>query len=854
MSEETTDKKLSLGSGPRTLQLKKTVDTGQVRQSFSHGRSKAVVVERKKKRVFAKSKGEYAEVPGEAGQDLPAQAPGDMPEGQEPGTEDGKSRGRVILRELTDDEKVARAKALDASIQMDREARVQAAEEAKVQASEEARMAREHDEAESRRIEEEARKREEDDARQKSEDEATKRLEAEQAAAAGQQPLSRLDKKRTLELEESEAAARNRRAGGSARPSPARRGEPRRRSGKLTVTRALQEDSERQRSLASVRRAREREKRDRNMAGISEPPKKVVREVVVPEGITVAELANRMAARGNEVIKALMEMGSTTGIDDVIDQDTAELIVEQFGHTIRRVSEADVEVGVKGEVDLDTDLEPRAPVVTVMGHVDHGKTSLLDALRNADVVSGEAGGITQHIGAYQIDGADGQKITPGHEAFTAMRARGANVTDIVVLVVAADDGVKPQTAEAIDHAKAADVPIVVAINKMDLDGADPNRVRQDLLQHELVCEAMGGDILDVEVSATKKTNLDKLEEVILLQSEILELKSNPNRAAEGIVIEARLDKGRGSLATVLVQRGTLKVGDIFVAGSEWGRVRALVDDHGDNVKMAGPSVPVEVLGLQGMPAAGDEFSVVENENRAREVSEFRQRRDRDDASTGSRATLEEMMAQVGAEEKKDVPLVIKADVQGSAEAIVGALENLGTDEVTAQILRSGVGAITESDITLANASSAAVIGFNVRANKQARDLAESEGVDVRYYAVIYDLIDDIKGFMSGLLAPSVEETMLGSVEVREVFGVSKVGKVAGCLVTDGVVRGGANIRIVRDGTVVHQGVMSSLRRFQDEVKEVKQGTECGMAIENFQDFKPGDVIEVFDVKEVARTL
>jgi len=585
----------------------------------------------------------------------------------------------------------------------------------------------------------------------------------------------------------------------------------------------------------------------------------VFREVIIPETITVQELANRMTERAGDVIKALMNNGIMATITETIDAETAELLVTEFGHTPKRVSESDVEIGLKGDDDDDENLQPRPPVVTIMGHVDHGKTSLLDALRATDVAAGEAGGITQHIGAYQVELESGDKITfldtPGHEAFTAMRSRGANATDIVVLVVAADDGIMPQTVEAIDHAKAAEVPIIVAINKIDRPDANPDRVRNELLSHELVVESMGGDVLAVEVSAVEKTNLDKLEEAIVLQAEILEISANPDRNAEGVVVEAKVETGRGSVATVLVQRGTLNVGDIVVAGAQWGKVRALLDDAGERTDSAGPSTPVEVLGLGGTPEAGDEFSVVENEARAREITEFRQRRDRDaKVQAGARGTLDEMFSQIQAGEVKEIPIVVKADVQGSVEAIVQSAQNLSNDEVSVRVLHTGVGGINESDITLAKASNAMMVGFNVRANAQARQLAEAEGLDIRYYAIIYDLVDDLRSMLTGMLAPQIRETFLGNAAIKEVFNITKIGRVAGCEVTEGVVRRGSRVRLLRDDVVIHEGTLSTLKRFKDEVREVTQGFECGMAFENYQDIKEGDVIECFDVEEIARTL
>jgi translation initiation factor IF-2 len=578
----------------------------------------------------------------------------------------------------------------------------------------------------------------------------------------------------------------------------------------------------------------------------------------VPEVITVQELANRMATRAADVIKALMSMDVMVTATQTIDADTAELVVAEFGHKLKRVSEADVEIGVKGADDNEEAKQGRAPIVTVMGHVDHGKTSLLDALRETDVAAHEAGGITQHIGAYQVKLSSGNKITfidtPGHAAFTEMRSRGAQVTDIVVLCVAADDGIMPQTIEAIHHAKAAEVPMIIAINKIDRPDADPNRVRTELLQHDVQVEEMGGEVQSVEVSALKKTNLDKLEEAIILQSELLELKANSDRAAEGIVVESKMEQGRGSVSTVLVQRGTLKVGDIFVAGAESGRVRAMIDSHGQNLKEAGPSMPVEVLGLNGTPEAGEQVNVVESDARAREVREFRQRRQKEaQVSAASRGTLEQMFEKIKEGEAESLPVLVKSDVHGSLEAICGALDKMSTDEVRVQILHAAVGGINESDVTLARASDAWIIAFNVRANAQARDLAKRDGVDVRYYSIIYDVTDDMRKALSGMLAPEIRETFLGYADIREVFNVSKVGKVAGCIVTEGLVKRGAKVRLIRDDVVIHEGDLSQLKRFKDDVNEVK-GTECGMAFANYQDLKIGDRIECFEVEEVAREL
>ncbi len=653
----------------------------------------------------------------------------------------------------------------------------------------------------------------------------------------------------------------NARRGGAARTvttpeRPTRRaGEEAFARGRLTVTNAGSEsDRDKGPSLAAMRR-----RRDKKMGRNQQQAPKLSREVTIPEAITVQELANRMSERAVDVIKILMAQGQMVKITDIIDSDTAELIATELGHTVKRVSDADVEEGLYDipADDKAEDLTNRAPVVTIMGHVDHGKTSLLDAIRETNVVSGEAGGITQHIGAYQVE-KNGQKITfldtPGHEAFTAMRARGAQATDIAVLVVAADDGVMPQTIESIKHAKAAGVPIIVAINKMDKPSANPQRVRTELLQHEVFVESMGGDVLDVEVSAVTKAGLDKLLETILLQAEVLELKVARDGRAEGLVIEAKLDRGRGAVATVLVQRGTLSIGDIVVAGTEFARVRALINDKGEQVKEAGPSIPVEVLGFTGVPSAGDRFSVVESEARAREVTEYRQRLIREKTAGGGATSLEQMMNQLKASGIAKFPLIIKGDVQGSVEAINASLNKLSTDEVSAQILMSGVGAITESDVTLASASNAIIIGFNVRANKQASDLATREGIEIRYYNIIYDLVDDVKAAMSGLLKPERRETFIGYASIKEVFQITKVGKVAGCQVTEGIVERGAGVRLLRDNVVIHEGKLKTLKRFKDEVKEVPVGQECGMAFENYEDIRPGDVIECFRVESVVRSL
>ena len=869
-NEQEQKRPLTLARAGGRLELRKNVETGQVRQSFSHGRSKTVTVEVRKKRSIG--------VPSE-----PAKADASPATSRERGTVQPRSldatrRSAATPRALTAEEKAGRVRAVHDARKADEEAHrraalaeadrrrqeeERAAEQALRRAEEEARRKVEEEE-ERRRAAEEARKRSEDEAQRRKEEESRREVaeRAGKAAAAKVAALAAAGKVAApLDEEEEEPVAAPRRGTRSEakKPvAPARREETRRRTGKINVSRALADDEgERVRSLASVRRARERE-RQRVHQGEQEQVK-VFREVVVPETITVQELANRMAERGADVIKALMRMGVMATINQTIDADTAELVVSEFGHRLRRVSEADVEMGLRGEEDLPAELQPRAPVVTVMGHVDHGKTSLLDALRETDVAGGEAGGITQHIGAYRVSLKSGKQITfidtPGHQAFTAMRARGANVTDIVVLVVAADDGIMEQTVEAIRHAKAAQVPIIVAINKIDRPDARPDRVRQELLQHEIVVEELGGDVLDVEVSALRKTNLDKLEEAILLQAELLDLKANPNRPAEGVVLEAKLERGRGAVATVLIQRGTLWVGDIFVAGSEWGRVRALVDDRGQNQQDAGPSTPIEVLGLNGAPLAGDDFVVAENESRARDIADFRQRRRRDAAAAaGTRGTLEQMFSQIAAGVAKELPIVVKSDVQGSLEAIVGSLEKLSTNEVSIRVLHSAVGGINESDVILAKASAAVIIGFNVRANPQARDLARRDGVEIRYYSIIYDLIEDMRGALSGLLAPTLRERLLGNASIRDVFNITKVGKVAGCMVTEGSVRRGAKVRLLRDNVVIHEGTLKTLKRFKEEVREVNQGYECGMAFENYQDIQTGDVIECFELEEIARAL
>jgi translation initiation factor IF-2 len=815
--------KPKLGTRP-PLGLKRTVETGKVKQSFSHGRSNTVVVEVKKRRILGR--------PGEA---PPPPAPEPVAEAPKPAPKPAAPAAPAPRKPSAADEMTAR-KEMQAKL---------------LREAEEARLA----------SLEEARRREDRTKVEQSEEEAAEqaRIQAEEARRAAEAPAEPEVTAPVVEPDEDRAV---RRPGGHApaprRPEPARPGrgrEDHRQRGKLTVTRALSdEDDSRARSLAALRRAREKEKRHHMETG---PAQKQVRDVVVPEAITVQELANRMAERGADLVKALFKMGMPVTLTQTIDQDTAELLVTEFGHRVTRVSESDIDIDTSEDVDAAETLKARPPVVTIMGHVDHGKTSLLDAIRGADVVSGEAGGITQHIGAYQVSVPDKSKITfldtPGHEAFSEMRARGANVTDIVILVVAADDGLRPQTIEAINHTKAAGVPMIVAINKIDKPDAKPQKVREELLQHEVIVEDMGGEVQDVEVSATKKTNLDKLLEAIQLQAEILELKANPDRAAEGTVIEAKLDKGRGPLATVLVERGTLRVGDVFVAGASSGKVRALVDDHGRQVKEAGPSVPVEVLGLSAVPSAGDPFTVVENEARAREVATYRQGVLDKKRTTSAPVTLENMFA-THSSTTKELPLVIKADVQGSVEAIVHALNRLSTDEIKVRVLHSGVGAITESDVTLASASGAPIIGFNVRPNAKAREVAERNKVEFRYYDVIYHLTDWVKGAMAGELGPEIIETVVGRAEVKEVFPAGKKDKAAGLLVLEGVIRKGLNARLTREDVIVSKTTISSLRRFKDDVAEVRAGLECGVLLADTNDIKPGDSLEVFEVEERARTL
>ncbi|MBA4268104.1 MAG: translation initiation factor IF-2 [Methylobacterium sp.] len=940
------DKTLTV-SPPKTLTLKRPVEQSTVRQSFSHGRSKQVVVEVKRRVAGPEVKEPVA--PRAPAPPVQQAAPRPAPAAPTPPP---RPAAGMLLRTLSEDEKEARQRALSDSRGREAEARRIAEDEARARAQAAERERQEREAALARQREEEDRRRQEEDRKRRAESAARQRMDEPQAPrppqppreftppapaqpesgaapAAGYAPSPRpapsgprpdfaprtpmrdvgarpprLDSRpprldtprpprpvdatapaepaitRPTRQAPSTATPRSRPDDGEARPAFRRpggfaggppRGAPvpapktpkvgEKPRGRLTLSTATGGDDERTRSVAAFRRRVQRMTGHRASDAAKE---RVMREVIIPETITIQELANRMTERGVDVIRLLMKQGAMHKITDVIDADTAQLVAEEMGHTVKRVAESDVEEGLFDTPDTDDTLSQRPAVVTIMGHVDHGKTSLLDAIRQTHVVTGEAGGITQHIGAYQVKTPSGAFVTfidtPGHAAFTAMRARGAKVTDVVVLVVAADDGVMPQTVEAINHAKAAGVPLIVAINKIDKNDASPERVRAELLQYEIQVESLGGETLEIEVSAKTGKNLDKLLEAIALQAELLDLKANPDRPAEGTVIEAKLDRGRGPVATVLVQRGTLRTGDIVVAGSEWGRVRALIGDTGAHIKEAPPSLPVEVLGFNGTPEAGDRVAVVESEARAREITDYRERQKRDRIAArggGSAAgrSLADMMRDLkeGAG-RKEFPLVVKGDVQGSVEAIVGTLEKVGNEEVRARVLQSGVGGITESDITLAQASGAAVIGFNVRAHKEAREAAERAGVEIRYYNIIYNLVDDVKAAMSGLLAPTLRETMLGNAQILEIFAVSKVGKIAGCRVTDGTIERGANVRLIRDNVVVHEGKLAQLKRFKDDAKEVVAGQECGMSFENYQDMRAGDVIECYRVEEIKRTL
>ena len=872
------DKTLHM-SQTKTLSLKRPIEQGMVRQSFSHGRTKAVVVEKVKRRIIGPGETRPEAPVVEAAPVAPAPvepvvrapiaarpAPAAPSARQSPAAPPSSRSSGVVLRTLTEDERDARSLALVEARKREEIDRKQAEIDAKLRAERMSAEQAERTVAEARQRKEDEIRRIEDAANQKTEATTPQRaVEPEQPSRVAPSPTPMMSGRKLLaaKLEQEDDDRRVvRRPGGAmparapVAPKPNRVADDKRR-GRLTVTVATGEDEERTRSIASFKRRVQRLKGNAQ----NEPKEKISREVTIPEAITIQELANRMTERAVDLIRFLMKQGQMVKITDVIDADTAQIVAEEFGHTVKRVAESDVEEGLFDTPDVGGDTKARPPVVTIMGHVDHGKTSLLDAIRSTNVAGGEAGGITQHIGAYQVVAPSGAKITfidtPGHAAFTQMRARGAKVTDIVVLVVAADDGVMPQTIEAINHAKAAKVPMIVAINKIDKPDAKAERVRAELLQYSVQVESMGGDTLEVEVSATKRINLDKLLDAIALQSEVLDLKSNPDREAEGTVIEAKLDKGRGPVATVLVQRGTLKTGDIVVAGSEYGRVRALLSDLGAPITSAGPSVPVEILGFNGAPEAGDRVAVVPNEARAREITEYRQRQKRDRVAVRAgtaRGSLSDMMSQLKTTGRKDFTLLVKGDVQGSVEAIINSLEKAGNEEVAARVIHSGVGGINESDVTLAEASGAVVIGFNVRANKEARDAAERAGIEIRYYNIIYDLVDDIKKAMSGLLAPTLREERLGEARILQVFAVSKVGKVAGCLVQDGRVERGANVRLIRDNVVIHEGKLSTLKRFKDEVKEVQSGQECGMAFENYQDMREGDIIECYRVEEIRRSL
>jgi len=842
MSTDGNDKKDKLTLSGKTLSLKGNVgasigtsgtSAGQVRQSFSGGRTKAVAVEVRRQR---------------GGTGAPTDAPASLSDNER------EKRARVLQEALQNKDSQPKAPATDAS-------------EIGPAAMEPVRTARQKEIEELEKIRA-AEKEQAQTIEKGRQDVNSKRFEAAskivrtQSRAHGDvipgEPAAGAESYR----DRMKRATENKKAG-TETDAKRTREEEFRAQNRLTVTQALGTDFERDtggRSLASVRRARQKTK-NKNIE--QDPSKKQFREVVLPETITVQELANRMTERAGNVIKALMKMDVMATVNQTIDADTAELVILEFGHTVKRVTEADIEVGIEGMEDEDTNMIRRPPVVTIMGHVDHGKTSLLDALRSANVVAGEAGGITQHIGAYQVTAPSGEKITfldtPGHAAFSEMRARGANVTDIVVLVVAANDGVMPQTIEAINHAKAAGVPIIVAVNKIDLPEANPTKVKQELLQHEIIVEDMGGETQVVEVSAKQKKGLDLLEEAILLQAEVLDLKANPNRHGVGTVIESRVETGRGSVATVLIDKGTLKTGDIFVTGSEWGRVRVMHNDQGKQIKEAIPGQPVEVMGLQGTPDAGDDFVVVESEAKARDITEYRTKKKRDQQAVAGRAqTMEQLFASAKAAGGKQValPVIVKGDVHGSVEAIIGSLRKIDEDneDLAITVIHNGVGGINESDISLATGSKALIIGFNVRANAQARDLAQKNAVDIRYYSIIYNVIDDVKALMGGMLAPNMREEFIGNATIREVFNITKVGKIAGCMVTTGYVKRGAKVRLLRDNVVIHEGKLKTLKRFKDEVKEVKEGTECGMAFENYEDIRPNDVIECFDVISEQRSV
>ena len=831
MSDSDGKKTLGVRSGPRA---------SNVKQSFSHGRSKNVVVETKRKRIVVPKT-------GASKTNIPSS---------------NKDGGKALPSGITDIEMERRLKALQAAKarEADEVAQREASAKERELEREQKRLEQENKKRELKKAEEiETEKEEQAEAVKKQVEEQAKRAALEAKATPKTDAPQRREFSDQKTARPSSPSSRKKDRDGDERSSGRGRGDEGRRSGKLTLSQAL-DGGERshQKSMAAMKRKQERARQ--KAMGQPQEREKIVRDVQVPEAIIVSELANRMAERSAEVVKALMKMGMMVTQNQIIDVDTAELIIEEFGHKIVRVSASDVEDAITEIEDRPEDLKPRPPVITIMGHVDHGKTSLLDSIRNAKVVSSEAGGITQHIGAYQVKTEDGTILsfldTPGHAAFTSMRSRGAQVTDIVVLVVAADDSVMPQTVEAINHAKAAEVPMIVAINKCDKPEANPDNVRTELLQHEVIVEAMSGEVQDVEVSAINGKGLDELLEAIALQAEILELKANNNRAAHGAVIEAQLDVGRGPVATVLVQNGTLKQGDIFVVGEQWGKVRALINDKNERVKEAGPSVPVEVLGLNGTPEAGDVLNAVETEAQAREISEYRENAAKEKrAAAGAGTSLEQLMAKAKEDENvTEMPILVKADVQGSAEAIVQAMEKIGNDEVRVRVLHYGVGAITDTDIGLAEASGAPVMGFNVRANASARNSANQKGVEIRYYSIIYDLVDDVKAAASGLLSAEIRENFIGYSKIKEVFKVSGVGKVAGCLVTEGVARRSAGVRLLRDDIVIHEGTLKTLKRFKDEIPEVQSGQECGMAFENYEDIRPDDVIEIFEREEIARKL
>ncbi|MDP3458982.1 MAG: translation initiation factor IF-2 [Hyphomonas sp.] len=848
------DQDNSGGRKPLTV-VRKT--SGTVKQSFSHGRSKQVVVETKKRRPVtaggAPASGQSAETATPASESMEAKL---VALASKLGITVAELKARQRVLEQRKSEETARAK--------DQEKEKASQDRLRTEQERKAAEGRERDDAEVRRkAEEEARKVAEAAPKEHAVERPTKaRPRAEAASPAAMVPVEEEEAGRAKRGGGGKPVKDDRGAGDRAREAAARsRDAGARRQGKLTIASALGDDADRQRSLASVRRARERE-RERKMGGGGDRDKVSI-EVTLPETITLQDLAGRMNERVADVVKFMFKQGEMLRGNDIVDADTAELIASEFGHTVRRVSEADVEIGLEGLADDDTDLRPRAPIVTIMGHVDHGKTSLLDALRKTDVVAGEAGGITQHIGAYQVQLKSGDRITfldtPGHAAFTAMRARGANATDIAVLVVAADDSIMPQTIESINHAKAAGVPIIVAITKCDLHDANPEKVLTDLLQHDIQVESMGGVTMAVKVSAKTGAGLDELTDAISLQAEVLELKANPDREADGVVIESKLDKGRGPVATVLIKRGTLKRGDIVVAGAQWGKVRALVDERGQQLDGAGPSLPVEVLGLDGAPDPGEPMVVVDSESRAREITEYRIRSKRQilgGAGAAARASLDQLLSRLkdGTVETRELPIVLKGDVQGSVEAISMSLDKISTDEVRAKVIHGAVGGISESDVLLARSSDAPIFAFNVRANKQARDLAEREGVEIRYYSVIYDLLDDVKSTLSGMLAPEKRETFLGYADILEVFNITKTGKVAGCRISEGKVLRGCGVRLLRENVVIHEGKLKTLKRFKDEVSEVASGMECGMAFERYEDIRVGDKIECFQVEEIARTL